>query len=196
MNLLAQGTITAEEFLRLPEADFCELVDGHLVEKTMGAESSYICIRLATLLGTFCENPFRGWIFGSETGYQFLSARPNLVRKPDLSFVRQGRLSENHPPAGHLRLAPDLAVEIVSLNDLYYEVEQKVMEYRSGGVPLVWIVVPPTRTVLIRRADGNCAEVGVNGELSGEDVLPGFRCAVSALFQHVRPATAPAAEPA
>ena len=80
--------------------------------------------------------------------------------------------------------------EIVSPNDLYYEVEEKVREYRAAGVGLIWVVNPPTRTVLVRRPDGSAAEVGENGELDGEQVLPGFRCRVSELF--LRP-TAPTA---
>lgn len=191
MNLLLQTPITAEDFLRLPEADGCELVDGQLVERHMGAESNYIAGRLYAILLAFCDNPFCGWVFPGETTYQFLPGRPNLVRRPEVSFVRQGRFQESKIPEGHIRLAPDLAVEIVSPNDLYYEVEQKVAEYRSGGVRLIWIVTPPTRTVLIRRADGICAEVGENGELSGEDVLPGFRCPVTALFQHLSPTPPP-----
>jgi Uma2 family endonuclease len=187
MNLLLQDHITAEEFLDLPAADFCELVDGKLVEKHMGAKSSYIAVRLSILLGNYCENPFRGWIFPGDTSYQFLPGRPNLVRKPDVSFVRAGRMPEEEVPSGHIRLAPDLAVEVVSPNDLCYEVEEKVAEYRTAGVPLIWIIIPPTRVVLIRRIDGSCTEVGENGELSGEDVLPGFRCPVSALFEHLRP---------
>ncbi len=180
MNLLAQGPITAEDFLRLPEADICELIDGRLVETRMGAESCLIAAELQFLLRTFLQSNPLGFVFPGETSYQFLPGRPNLVRKPDVSFVRQGRFPENRVPEGHIRLAPDLAVEVVSPNDLYYEVEQKVVEYRSGGVRLIWVVSPPTRTILIRRADGSCAEVGENGELSGEDVVPGFRCQVSA----------------
>jgi Uma2 family endonuclease len=186
MNLLLQSPITAEEFLDLPNTDFHELVDGKLVEKRMGAESSYIAGRLNTLLSRFCEDPFRGWVFPGDAGYQFLPDRPNVVRKPDVSFIRVGRLPEERPPEGHIRLAPDLAVEVVSPNDLFYEVEQKVAEYRAAGIPLIWIVVPPTRIVLIRRGDGSCVEVGETGELDGEAVLPGFRCPVSALFQHLR----------
>jgi hypothetical protein len=37
--------------------------------------------------------------------------------------------------------------------------------------------------VLIRRADGTADEVSEQGELDGEDVLPGFRCRVAELFQ-------------
>jgi Uma2 family endonuclease len=194
MNLLAQGPITAEDFLRLPEADFCELIDGRLVERHMGAESSFIGGELLFLIRAFLSTNPLGRVFPGETTYQYLPGRPNLVRRPDVSFVRQGRFPEDRIPEGHIRLAPDLAAEVVSPNDLYYEVEQKVAEYRSAGVRLVWIVSPPTRSVLIRRADGSCTEVGENGELSGEDVLPGFRCPVTALFQQLRPAASSSSE--
>jgi Uma2 family endonuclease len=186
MNLLAQGPITAENFLRMPETKGWELIDGRMKEMNVGAESAFIGGQLFFFLRTFLQANPLGWAFPGDTSYQFLPGRPNLVRKADVSFVREGRFPENRVPLGHIRLAPDLAAEIVSPNDLYYEVEEKVAEYRSAGVRLVWIVSPPTRTVLIRRLDGSCAEVGENGELSGEDVLPGFRCPVSALFQTLR----------
>ena len=44
-------------------------------------------------------------------------------------------------------------------------------DYRSAGVKLVWVVSPKSRTVVIRRLDGTCAEVGATGQLSG-DLLP------------------------
>ena len=147
--------------------------------------------RLFRRLLDFCDEPFRGWVFPFETGYQFLPDRPNVVRKPDVSFVRPGRLPEERPPLGHIRLAPDLVVEVISPNDLYYEVEEKVAEYRAGGVRLIWIIVPPTRTVLVRRLDGTAAEVREDGQLSGEDVISGFQCPVTDLFR--LPTTAAAA---
>lgn len=189
MNLLPQTPITAEEFLSWPEADFYELVDGVPVEMHMGAESSYIAGELHYQIRTFLRSQPLGWIFPQETTFQFLPERPNLVRKPDVSFVRRGRFPNEKFPAGHIRLAPDLAVEVVSPNDLYYEVEQKISEYRTAGIPLIWIVCPPTRNVLIRRGDGTCGEVGYAGELSGEQVLPGFTCRVADLFPQVQPAS-------
>jgi Uma2 family endonuclease len=183
MNLLLpQPTYTADDLLRMPDGDRFELVDGKLVETHMGTQASYIGSRLIRILGNFCEDPFLGWVLPPDTTYQFLPARPNLVRKPDVSFIRLGRLPNNTLPEGHARIAPDLAVEVVSPNDLYYEVEQKVAEYRSAGVRLIWVVVPPTRTVLVRRLDGSIGEVGEAGELDGEDVVPGFRCPVRDLF--------------
>lgn len=188
MNLLHQTTFTAEEYLSLPDWKGYELVDGTLVEHQMGAESCYIGGRLHCRLVTFCEDPFKGWIFASDATYQFIASRPNLVRRPDVSLVLQGRFADERVPTGHIRLAPDLVVEVVSPNDLFYEVEEKVTEYRAAGVRLIWVVIPPSRTVLIRRDDGSGTEISATGKLDGEDVLPGFTCPVSELFRHVGPA--------
>jgi len=188
MQLLnEQGTYTAEDLLTMPEGDQYELVDGRLVETHMGTESSFVGGHLCRLLGNHCDAPARGWVFPADTGYQCFPGRPNLVRRPDVSFLRLGRLPNEELPEGHLRIAPDLAVEVVSPNDLYYEVEEKVREYRTAGVSLIWIVIPPTRTVLVRRLDGTAAEVGENGELDGEQVVPGFRCRVADLFRRATP---------
>ena len=108
--------------------------------------------------------------------------QPNQVRMPDASVVAHGKLPDDRSPKAYVKVAPDLAVEVVSPNDLYVEVELKVAEYRSAGVKLIWIITPETKSVLVRRLDGSCAEVGAAGQLSGEDVLPGFSCTVAELF--------------
>jgi Uma2 family endonuclease len=120
MNLLApERTYTADDLLTMPDRDRYELADGKLVELQTGAKSSYIGNRLNRLLSNFCEVPFRGWVFPPDTSYQlFFPDRPNLVRKPDVSFVRVGRFPNEEVPEGHIRLAPDLAAEVVSPNDL------------------------------------------------------------------------------
>ena len=128
-----------------------------------------------------------------DASYQFLPDRPNVVRKPDVSFIRPGRLPDERLPDGHIRLAPDLVAEVVSPNDLFYDVEEKIAEYRQGGVRLIWVLVPPTRNVLIRRLDGPAGEVREDGELSGEDVVPDFHCRVGDLFR--LPTEAAAAAP-
>jgi len=44
-------------------------------------------------------------------------------------------------------------------------------------------VNPDARTVRIHRLDGAGTILGENDELTGEDVVPGFRCAIRELFQ-------------
>ena len=75
------------------------------------------------------------------------------MRKPDVSFVRKERLPEGLTSEGYLYIPPDLAVEVVSPNDLAYQVDHKVDEYLNAGVPLVWVINPESRKVFIHRRD-------------------------------------------
>ncbi|MCI0705022.1 MAG: Uma2 family endonuclease [Planctomycetia bacterium] len=171
-----------EDLLRMPDGDHYELIDGKPKEKAMGAESDKVALRIGGILDQFCLRTKIGLAFGSQTGFKCFSGKPKLVRKPDASVVLTGRLPDDKWPKGDIPLAPDLAVEVVSPNDTYEEVAVKIAEFKSANVKLIWVISPETRTVLIRRLDGSCAEVGESGTLSGEDVLPGFTCAVAELF--------------
>ena len=171
-----------DDLLAMPDGDKYELVNGIPVEKVMGAESGEVTIAISIVLGAFVRQHKLGHVYDGQTGFQCFGHDPNLVRKPDVSFVATGRLPGDKSPKGHVKIAPDLAVEVVSPNDLYEEVEAKVNEYLAAGVRLVWVVSPGSKTVLIRRPDGTCAALGAVGELSGEGVVPGFACKVAELF--------------
>jgi Uma2 family endonuclease len=176
-----------EDLLRLPDGVNFELVDGQLVERQMGTESSWVAVQLVILLGAHCKARNLGWVFGADASFQCFPDAPDKVRKPDVSFVRLDRLAGG-PPKGHCRVAPDLAVEVISPNELYSEVEEKVAEYLAAGVQLVWVIDPPTRSARVHRADGTVANLGAGDELSGESVVPGFHCPVADLFTAPRPA--------
>jgi Uma2 family endonuclease len=171
-----------EELEHMPEADYYELVDGRPVEKYTGAKSDAVALSVGVMLFQFVRPHRLGHVYGSQTGYRCFPHRLNLVRIPDASFVAKGRLPDDTSPDGYILIAPDLAVEVISPNDTYEEIEEKVADYRKAGVKLVWIVSPKSQTVLIRRLDGSAAEVGPSGELSGESVIPGFSVPVTELF--------------
>jgi Uma2 family endonuclease len=173
---------TPEDLLAMPDAVSYELVNGELVEREMGWKSSRIGGRVVQLLLNHCDAHGLGWVAGADASYQCFPDAPNKVRKPDASFIRLERIPADKEPEGHCRIAPDLAVEVTSSNDLYEAVENKVVEYLTAGVRLVWVVHPPTRTVRVHRADGTISTLRETDELSGEDVVPGFRCRVSELF--------------
>lgn len=182
-----QTCYTPEDLLRMPDGDFYELVDGKLVERKMGALASWVGGRLYGHLNSFCEAERIGWVWPADNSYQCFPGSPNKVRKPDVSFIRFGRLPKEELPKGHVLIPPDLAVEVISPNDLAYEVDAKVQEYLEAGVRLVWQVNPETRTVWVHRADGSVSKLRANDELSGEDVVPGFRCPVRDLFPPSQP---------
>ncbi len=183
-KLLEMPTFTPEDLLKMPDGDRFELVDGRLVETNdMSTLACLVVTELLTILNAYCRANRLGWVFPPHTTFQFFADRPSNVRKPDVSFVRHGRFpGEQLPTHGHTPLAPDLAAEVVSPTDEFEHVVSKVQEYLGVGVRLVWVVSPLTRTVLIYRADGSIAGLREDGELDGEDVVPGFRCPVRDLF--------------
>jgi Uma2 family endonuclease len=181
MNEAPATACTAAEFTRLRNWKDYELADGELVPFHCGAEASHVCLSLISAFHNWGGRRL-AWVFSSGATYCFPS-RPRTVRRPWLSVILQHRLRrEDIPDVEHLTLAPDLIAEVVTPWHSYEEVEAKVAEYRSAGVKLIWVVSPKSRTVLIRRLDGTCAEVGEAGALSGEDVIPGFACKVADLF--------------
>jgi len=92
--------------------------------------------------------------------------------------VRSGRFPGGVLPKGWAKIPPDLAVEVISPNETAYELDEKLGDYQKAGVPLVWVINPNSRTVRIHRGDGSVSYLRENEELSGEDVIPGFRCIV------------------
>jgi Uma2 family endonuclease len=171
---------TPEDLLTLPDGDEYELVDGQLVERSMGFESSHVGGRLFGRLFVFCEERFPAWLLPADASYQCFPDAPLKVRRPDLSLMWREKLSE--APTGHCRIAPDLAVEVISPNELYVEVEEKIAEYLSAGVRLIWVLNPEKRSVMIYRANGSTTFLHAHDELSGEEIVPGFRCKVAEIF--------------
>jgi Uma2 family endonuclease len=176
----AAGPDTFDEVVRLP--DDAELVDGQVVAKNMGTESSYVGAQILFRLVLHVKPPVGGWVLTSDAGYRCFPRRPKLVRKPDVSFIRPGRLPGERLPQGDTLIPPDLAVEVVSPNDLYYEVDRKVSEYLDVNVPMIWVVNPDTRSVLVYLPGGVVRRLSGNDEIDGGDVLPGFRCRLSDFF--------------
>jgi len=149
----------------------------------MGWESSWIGGQLYFLLAAYCKANRLGWVAPADASYQCFPFPSDKIRRPDVSFISIQRLTPDRKPSGHCLLAPDLVVEVVSPNDLYLDVEAKVAEYLGAGVRLIWVVNPPTRSVRVHRKDGAVFDLEGTDELSGEDVVPGFRCRVAEIFE-------------
>lgn len=187
MSAIAEARYSAADLLKLPDRDRFELVNGELVEKNMGWESSRIGSNLLARLNVFCVDHSLGWVNGPEASYQCYEAiypdDPDRIRKPDVSFIRLERLAPDDRPEGHCEIVPDLVAEVVSSDDTYYEVREKTEEYLRAGVRLVWVVDPNTRSVQVHRADRSTNKLHENQELNGEEIVPGFRLLIGELFR-------------
>ncbi len=154
--------------------DGYELDDGRLVPLCTSARSSWVSGKILSVLMRHCDETELGWCFPPGTVYRCFSPR-QTARRPDVSFLRRGRLLNEELPWEDLTISPDLAVEVVAPGDLVEELDLKVEDYLRAGVRLVWIVNPDTKSVLIHRANGTMARLRDRQDLDGEDVLPGFR---------------------
>jgi Uma2 family endonuclease len=184
----AKTHFTPEDLLKMPDGDRFELVDGQLVERHMGFRAGRIAGRLYALIDAAYHGSPPGWLLPGDVGYQCFPDSPHKVRIPDLSFISFTRLPIPQEPEGYCPVFPDLAVEVVSPNDLSYDVEEKIREFLGAGVKLVWTIHPVRRTVQVDRADGTSTILHENDELTGENVLPGFHCRVRDIFRVPEPA--------
>jgi Uma2 family endonuclease len=187
--LAGRTDVTPEELLAMPDGKHFELVDGVPVERTTSLLAGLVESNVIHNLVGSCKGPDLGWVIGPSSGYRCFPWKPGKVRRPDVSFI-----ARDHLPApeqwseGYITIPPDLAVEITSPTDKVYDLEEKIEEYLRAGVRLIWVIHPEVRVVKIFRADGSSARIRSGGELSGEDVVPGFRCPVASLFPAARPA--------
>lgn len=175
--------LTIEEYQRLPDDDLYrdELVRGELVREPRPAqEHASIAARLTSILYSFVDHHGLGVVFG-EAGY-VLAEDPPTVRGPDISFVSTGRIPPQGFGRGFWRMAPDLAVEIVSPGNSAAEIQEKVLEYLDAGSRLVWVVHPRTRTVVVHHSRSEIRVLGEGEELEGGAVMPGFRVGVGEVF--------------
>ncbi len=91
----------------------CELINGILVRKTMGACESLLAVTLVSLLHQFVKPRRLGWVLG-EAG--MLRLWPGRVRIPDACFIAAGQTADGVFPR-HERVAtlyPDFAIEVLS----------------------------------------------------------------------------------
>ncbi len=177
------GMATEQDVIALSEHEnrLCELVDGALVEKTVGFYESYLAIWLAQLLGAYVRENRLGIVLGADALMRFA---PGLVRIPDVSFVSWVRLPGRRIPRQPIAdLAPDLAVEVISKYNTREEMDRKLRDYFAAGVRMVWHVHhSPRREVWVYVKPEEYSVVREGQTLDGGKVLPGFELPLAELF--------------
>jgi Uma2 family endonuclease len=182
----APGTATEKDVILAEEREnrLCELVDGTLVEKAMGFEESRLAAEHAYLVMSYLDQHDLGICVGADG---MMRIAPGLVRIPDLSFVTWDRLPGRESPQEPIPdLAPDLAVEVLSVGNTKPEMARKVREYFEAGVVLVWLIDPKKRTAQVFSTGEKPILIRADQALDGVDVLPGFVVLLSDLLDHGR----------
>jgi Uma2 family endonuclease len=179
----ATQTFTAEDLHRLPSrGSRYRLIKGEL--RTMppaGGEHGSVAMHLAGSLYQTVSARGLGRVYAAETGF-LLATNPDTVLAPDAVFIRQERVAQLANVSGFLPIAPDLAVEVISPYDTYTEVEEKVSLWLQYGTQMV-VVNPRRHGVTVYRPGQPVLFLTEHDELSGNDVVPGWRVRVQDLFR-------------
>jgi Uma2 family endonuclease len=176
---------TEAELLALPENGFShELVDGEIVSVPKGdCFHGVICADFAASLRTFADTMRLGAVLGAGAGFWMENGN---CRSPDISFISRLRLKAHgfrNTTRRFFPAAPDLAVEVLSLNDTPKEMDERLKDFFSSGTRLAWIIDPEDKRVEVCRSLTDRRWVGSDGFLDGEDLLPGFRYPAADLFK-------------
>lgn len=188
-SLEQTNLMTVEEFVRLYDSEGpFELIDGErrILSPTVaghGNKAKKIYDALIVHdpqeeLGTvYSELPFvlvytADWVKGSRT--------------PDVMYFRADRIAAykaNNPDWEEkpFVIVPDLVIEVISANDLYSEVDEKVDRYLDDGVQIVWVVDQKRKAVKVRRQDYS-KTLHLDDKLSGDEIIPGFSIPVKTIF--------------
>ena len=171
---------TEEDLRNTPGDGIYELVDGEIRMSPAGFRHGKTSMALVILLGAYVKKHRLGHVVGPDTGHRLPSGN---VRCPDVSFIRSGRFPNDVVPIDYVNLAPDLAVEVLSPGDRPRWILDKVGEYLESGVRLVWVIDPEQQRATVYRSLLDVREIGREDDLDGADVVPGFSCGLSDLFE-------------
>lgn len=173
--------ITGEELLALADLGPCELIDGRIVAMSpTGRRHAITEVNLLTELNLWARNTKLGVVMGGEIGL-FIRRDPDTVRAADALYISHARLGTTESSA-FLDVAPELAAEILSPSDRWTEVMAKLADYFEVGVERVWLLDPETRRVFAYRSSTEVRIFSATEDLRDEEILPGFRTQVGALF--------------
>lgn len=181
------------------DAPLYEIIDGRRVEMPpMSYHAVKVASRLGFALQTFAQANRLGEAVIEALFRLPLPQDQNRNRRPDVAFVSFQRWPQNRPDEyedNAWDVVPDLAVEVISPNDVVDDLMQKVVEYFQVGVRQVWTVHPRQRWVYIY--DSLTQVRGLTGadELDGAPIFPGLRLRLADVFGP-EPPPAPAAPPA
>ena len=185
----AEKLYTRAEFVALPRDVIrgCELLNGRIVKKHawdgegIGMTPQMLAhaevVRLIwRALDRWSDNHPN--VRASAEALFDVGADRDRTRRPDLALM-EGELPADAEAI--LSPAPMMAVEVISPSNPTLDLWDKVEEYFAAGVLLVWLALPPHRTVVALRPER--AAVFRSGDIiTGEPVLPGFSCPAIELF--------------
>ena len=160
--------VPVEEYLRTHYDPDCEYVDGRIVERNLGEiPHSSIQANVIVYLGAKAKK------LGIKVlPEQRVQVSPTRFRIPDITVLRLPLLDDRI-----VTTPPFICIEILSKDDRFSDLKERIDDYLRFGVLYVWILDPRTRKAY------RCTFEGINEvkELTTES--PAVVVPLAALFE-------------
>ena len=147
-----------------------------------GEEHGRIEIDIVGLLYAEVKKRRLGQLYSCDTGF-VLRENPDIVRSPDVSFVRKERIPLPVTSGGFIRGAPDLAVEVRSPSQSPADLSRKTQQYLDNGADTVWVIYPREKKAFVRDSSGTAKTVALDGFLEAPRILPGVKIALQDVLE-------------
>jgi Uma2 family endonuclease len=143
--MAAATQISVDEYLKTTYRPDRDYVDGEVLERNLGEyDHSRPQMRLIMFLGAR-ETEWRIRVVPE----QRVQVNPNRFRIPDVCVV----LAES-PVEAIFEHPPFICIEILSKDDTFKSVTERLDDYIAMGVANIWVIEPHTRRGYIYNADG------------------------------------------
>jgi Uma2 family endonuclease len=175
--------VTADDLSLMPDDGFrYELVKGELRRMNpAGNVHGRVTMSVAWRLAQYVEENQLGTVYAAETGFR-LASDPDTVRAPDVAFVSRARVEMVGEVEGFWPEAPELAVEVVSPDDSYTDVEEKVFDWLDVGTKMVVVINPRQRSSTVYKSPTDIIALAEADVLDGGEIVPGFELAIREIF--------------
>ena len=164
-----------------------EWVNGRALQKVSSQEEhGRVQLQIAAALGAWADETGSGRV---SIEWDFRVTPPHEATRPlvpDVAFLSYDSLSYKLDEAAQIpRMAPDVAIEIISPNDQRRDVDEKTRVYLAAGTKLVLLADPATKAFVAH-------DVGQTRTFSATQTfkrvaLPGFAVPVASVFEKIKP---------
>jgi Uma2 family endonuclease len=181
VDVAERTVLTGEELAQVGNIGRSELVKGEIVymSPTGYSHADYEGNFYAALRAHVRKNKL-GRVFVGEVGI-YTGHNPDTVRAADAAFVSHHRMAQVKSQS-YLDVAPELVVEVLSPDDRWNDLMDKLDEYFAIGVKLVWIADPRRQQVYAYHSVTDVQRLSAEDTLTGGEVLPDFSVSVAELF--------------
>ena len=139
-------------------------------------EHGLVTARIVSHLAQHVHEQRLGAVVAGGTGFRVGIERSILA--PDGAFIAASRFENT---CSLFQGAPDLAIEVVSPDELYGDVEEKIRWWIASGTRMVVVLTPDNQSVeVIMGRFGK--PLTIDDTLSGGDVVPGWSLPLRELF--------------